>query len=240
MSDLPLTTRSWGNGTRRALLVHGITSDSGGWWRVGPAVADLGYEVVAADLRGHGQSPHASSYRLEDYAGDLLALGTDWELVIGHSLGGATVLAAAGARSTFALRLALVDPWLVNDGLPPPDREEYGAVETATEIAAKNPNWEAEDVSAKAAALPAVDRELIDQTFAQKWNLIPVLDDVTVTTLLLAADPQLGSLTTQAVGERAAATNALVRFETIYGGGHSMHRDAWDDFWGVLSDFTGG
>jgi pimeloyl-ACP methyl ester carboxylesterase len=240
MPDLPLAVRKWGNGTPLALLVHGITSDSGGWWRVGPALADLGYTVVAADLRGHGSSPPAPSYRLEDYAADVLALGTTaWEMVIGHSLGGATVLAAADAAPTWTDRLVLIDPWLVNDGSPPPDPDEYGAVETKGEIARKNPRWAAEDVAAKAAASPMVDRALIAQTFAETWDLTAQLDGLTMPTLLLAADPRMGAITTQAMGERAAAANAHVRFETIHGAGHSMHRDSWDEFWTLLSDFAG-
>lgn len=239
MPDLPLATRSWGNGARRALLVHGITSDSGGWWRLGPSLVDLGFAVVAADLRGHGQSPHTPTYRLEDYTGDLTALGSEWDLVIGHSLGGAIVLAASGEETTFAKRLVLIDPWLVNDGSTPPERAEYAAIESESEIAAKNPRWAEGDVVAKAAALPRVDRELIIQTFAQKWNLMPTLAHLVVPTLLLAADPQLGAITTQAMGERATAKNAHVHFETLAGAGHSIHRDSWDGFWTVLGTFLG-
>lgn len=149
------------------------------------------------------------------------------------------MLAAADAAPTWADRLVLIDPWLVNDGLPPPDPEEYGALETESEIAARNPRWAPEDVAAKAAASPMVDRAVIAETFTEKWDLAPLLDGLTVPTLLLAADPQLGAITTQAMGERAAAANGRVYFETIRGAGHSMHRDSWDEFWAILSDFAG-
>jgi pimeloyl-ACP methyl ester carboxylesterase len=57
-----LATRAWGDegaGAARplALLVHGVTSSSRTWWRVGPALAARGFRVVAVDLRGHGASP---------------------------------------------------------------------------------------------------------------------------------------------------------------------------------------
>ena len=40
-----------------AILVHGITGWWRTWWRVGPALADHGWRVIAVDLRGHGESP---------------------------------------------------------------------------------------------------------------------------------------------------------------------------------------
>jgi pimeloyl-ACP methyl ester carboxylesterase len=56
-----LATRAWGGGADRsrplAVLVHGVTSSSRTWWRVGPALAERGYRVLAVDLRGHGASP---------------------------------------------------------------------------------------------------------------------------------------------------------------------------------------
>src|SRR5512132_1788955 len=54
-----LATRTWGEdgGRPLALLVHGITSSSRSWWRLGPALAERGYAVLAVDLRGHGGSP---------------------------------------------------------------------------------------------------------------------------------------------------------------------------------------
>jgi pimeloyl-ACP methyl ester carboxylesterase len=56
-----LATRAWGDGADPsrplAVLVHGVTSSSRTWWRVGPALAERGFRVLAVDLRGHGASP---------------------------------------------------------------------------------------------------------------------------------------------------------------------------------------
>ncbi|MEV2226577.1 alpha/beta fold hydrolase, partial [Nocardia vinacea] len=59
MADLHM--RQWGEGNRVAVLVHGMTTDSGSWWRLGPVLAERGYRVLAPDLPGHGCS------RLGDY-----------------------------------------------------------------------------------------------------------------------------------------------------------------------------
>ena len=49
------TARSWGAPIDRPLLlIHGVTSSSGVWWRVGPALAATGRWVIAVDLPGHG------------------------------------------------------------------------------------------------------------------------------------------------------------------------------------------
>lgn len=60
---MQLHTREWGTGDRTALLVHGIMSDSRTWRRVGPALAERGYRVLAVDLRGHGRSPRGEYTR---------------------------------------------------------------------------------------------------------------------------------------------------------------------------------
>jgi pimeloyl-ACP methyl ester carboxylesterase len=92
-----LYVHEWGDGDRAALLVHGITSDSGSWWQVGPELADRGYHVYAPHLRGHGHSPRGP-YSVESWADDLVESVPDGpELAIGHSLGG-LVLAAAVDR----------------------------------------------------------------------------------------------------------------------------------------------
>ena len=52
-----LTTSVWGTGPRRALLLHGLSSAGSTWWREAPELADLGFTVVAPDLRAHGTSP---------------------------------------------------------------------------------------------------------------------------------------------------------------------------------------
>ncbi|HSK98147.1 MAG TPA: alpha/beta fold hydrolase, partial [Euzebyales bacterium] len=64
-----LPTLEWGvHGSRRALLLHGLSSAASTWWRIADALAGAGYRVTAPDLRGHGNAPHTSSYRLSGYA----------------------------------------------------------------------------------------------------------------------------------------------------------------------------
>ncbi|SDN48781.1 Pimeloyl-ACP methyl ester carboxylesterase [Klenkia soli] len=79
------------------VLLHGITEDSSFWAPVVPLLTPWA-TVVSVDLRGHGASPSAAGYDLEDMADDVAAVldPADPPLVVGHSLGGllAVVLAA--------------------------------------------------------------------------------------------------------------------------------------------------
>lgn len=78
------------------VLLHGITEDATFWTPVVPLLAEWA-TVTTVDLRGHGASPDADTYDLEEMADDVAAaLGDEPPLVVGHSLGGllAVVLAA--------------------------------------------------------------------------------------------------------------------------------------------------
>ncbi|MGC1239402.1 MAG: alpha/beta hydrolase [Acidimicrobiales bacterium] len=86
---MQLHIREEGSGDRTAVLIHGATGDGGTWFDTAPNLVSLGYRVLMPDLRGHGESPRAESYDLEEYAGDLVeSLPRGVEIILGHSLGG--------------------------------------------------------------------------------------------------------------------------------------------------------
>lgn len=105
------------------VLVHGYMDAAGTWDLVAPHLVREGYRVLAPDMRGFGQGPHAppgSYYHFFDYVADLaevvdtLAPQAPLHLV-GHSMGGAIVTYFAGAWPGRVLSLALME------GLGPPD-----------------------------------------------------------------------------------------------------------------------
>ena len=96
-----------------AVLVHGVTSSSRTWWRVGPALAGRGFRVLAVDLRGHGASPRTvAGLSLSDLAADVAETvgGDPVELLVGHSLGALVALELVGRRPGSARRLVVEDP----------------------------------------------------------------------------------------------------------------------------------
>jgi pimeloyl-ACP methyl ester carboxylesterase len=213
---LPETT--WGpiNGPR-ALLLHGIVGSAATWWHVGEALASDGWRVTAVDLRGHGEAPRADSYAITDYVSDLP--GTDWDLVMGHSLGGSIALVAS-RRPGFARRLALLDPVLeipseLHDAIGQDQLDEL--TETLEHLRANRPLWHPLDLDYKIAASRQADRAAIEGTFTQNrpWAIDAV---VAVSTLVIAAGT--GSMFSALPGATVV---------TIDGAGHSPHRDKPDE-----------
>jgi pimeloyl-ACP methyl ester carboxylesterase len=132
-----LATRAWEEGADPshplAVLVHGVTSSSRTWWRVGPALARRGFRVLAVDLRGHGASPlPVAGLVAADLAADVAETVADAagavgasrpgasrrgpaavapvDLLVGHSLGALVALELVTARPGFARRLLLEEP----------------------------------------------------------------------------------------------------------------------------------
>jgi len=92
-----LTTKTTGSGSRHVGLVHGLGASAATW---GPFVERLAatgrFTVTTVDLRGHGESPRADSYGVDDMAADLVeSLPSGLDSVVGHSLGGAVLYRAA-------------------------------------------------------------------------------------------------------------------------------------------------
>jgi pimeloyl-ACP methyl ester carboxylesterase len=167
-------TISWGHADDPPLLlVHGVTSNAGIWWRVGPALAVAGRRVIAIDMPGHGRRDHdAPSHRFGDTAAGVAALiraaGLDRPdlAVVGHSWGGmvAAHLPAAGIRPGI---LVLLDPPVLTLGrlealTRDPTERTYKTLEAAmAAVRAAYPVWSDGDVRAKAQALTEFDADLV-------------------------------------------------------------------------------
>ena len=82
------------------LMVHGWSCDGSDWAWQAPALKAAGYRCITPDLRGHGRSSVADDgYTPRGYASDLAQLikqlGIGPVVAIGHSMGGAAVVALA-------------------------------------------------------------------------------------------------------------------------------------------------
>jgi pimeloyl-ACP methyl ester carboxylesterase len=108
------------------VLVHSLAGNTRQW------SAQLDHlrqsrRAVALDLRGHGESeqPKNGDYALTSVADDIRAaadaLGIEWFVLVGHSMGGGVALAYAGAHPERVSRLLLLDP--VGDGTQIPAAE---------------------------------------------------------------------------------------------------------------------
>jgi pimeloyl-ACP methyl ester carboxylesterase len=236
-----LPTLEWGvHGSRRALLLHGLSSSASTWWRIADALAGAGYRVTAPDLRGHGNAPHTASYRLSGYAADLWELGDGWDMVVGHSIGG-TVASLICAREHFARRLVLLDPVLMipEDQFDSLLAEQLAELDVAGDphaFAERHPAWHPEDAAVKAFATLQTTRFVVERTLQDNrpWWYLDLLGNVQVTTTIIGADPDHGALFDPTIGEEIARRNARIRTLMVSGAGHSVHRDAPQAVLGVL------
>ena len=240
-NPVALSTTIWGDGPRRALLLHGLTSAGANWWQVAAGLVGLGYTVVAPDLRGHGTSPKGDDLSLESYRDDVLLLGAGWDLLIGHSLGGAIATLVLANRPDFCGRVVLEDPALdsVETERLLRDSPEPLANPTIDTVAAEHPDWHPRDIELKVQALLQCGVEASPRTMADSspWDLWDEAKALEVPSLLLAADPDQGALVSPQRGAEVAAVNSAVEFVLLEGASHSMHRDAFERFFDVVRQF---
>lgn len=97
------------------VFLHGGGQTRRSWGRAAAAVAARGWQAVAVDLRGHGESDWSADgdYRVVSFAADVLELMRQLPprpVLVGASLGGFTGMLLAGELAPDALRaLVLVD-----------------------------------------------------------------------------------------------------------------------------------
>ncbi len=240
------------------VLLHGITSSAQSWVRVGPALAKY-YRVFALDQRGHGKSikPSRGSYGLRQSADDALAfieaLRLERPTLIGHSWGGATaIVLASGAASEKPIpafeRIVLEDPaYTFGNGDPEKRAAMYTkdigrpANELRPEITANSSGWTEADIDGKIEALQDVTHEAVVSVFAQaeqSGDLLLLLAKIAAPTLLIRADPELGTTLDEAAWDRAREyLPAGSRAVQINGATHNIHRSTFDMFMNVVEAF---
>jgi pimeloyl-ACP methyl ester carboxylesterase len=235
------------------VLVHGVTSSSRSWWRVGPALVGRGFRVLAVDLRGHGASPRtAARLPIADLAADVADTVGDEpvELLVGHSLGALVALELVGRRPGFARRLVVEDP-------PGPGSIDWAAaadgIEADTgrattdpealrrEMEAANPTWPPGEAERRLADLIDCDGPAVAAALrgGVAFDLAALLAAARLPTLLLLGEEALGSILTGL--DRKAAVEALHDGTTrVLPAGHNLHREALDPWLAALDAWLAG
>ena len=228
-APIRLQTHVWNPlGERRALLLHGLTSDGTGWWQLAAGLADAGWLVIAPDLRSHGRSPAGAEHTVAAFAGDVELLGGGYDLVVGHSLGGsiaARLLATAG----FASAAVLVDPVIrlepaVHRQLRADLHAAFG--KDAAAVRAEHPRWHERDVQRKVLAMGLVTPDVVDAVLDDNdpWDVTADVGAWQARVHLLVADPDEGGLLPPSVAAEVA-DGVRVTSELVAGAGHSIHRE---------------
>ena len=250
-----LATRWWGSEGRGAVhrplavLVHGVTSSSRTWWRVGPALVERGFRVLAVDLRGHGSSPRPTAGQsVADLATDVaetveVAAGSPVDLLVGHSLGALVALELVAAQPGFARRLVVEDPpgassidWAaIAAGIEADTRRAASEPDALRrELEAANPVWPAGEAERRVADLADCDGQAVAAALRPGVPLdLPALLAAPIPVLLLLGEEPLGS--TLLGLDRKAAVEALSDGTTrVLPAGHNIHREALDPWLAAL------
>lgn len=187
--------------------------------------------VLAPDLRSHGRSPTAAAHDLDTMADDVALLGSAWELVVGHSLGG-SIAALLLARPLGIDAAVLVDPVLQLSGRQHEQvrtalAAEAGGVDAAT-VRAAEPTWDERDVQRKVLAAALTTPDVVDAIMDDNdpIDVVEACSNWQARVHLLAADPDRGGLLDPALAARIAAdASAYVTHSVVRECGHSIQRE---------------
>lgn len=239
-----LRTTTWGDeGDRLVVLIHGITSNAGSWWEVGPRIASWGTHVVAVELPGHG----STRTRLDHYDASSIVdavvatVGPHVDLLVGHSFGGYLAQHAVLSGAIEAKALVLEDPvshqpsaeaaadmlqW-DRDHLP---RDVEG-------LLALNRWWNRLDAAWKIVSLEQVDWDVARAAFADAapWDLRGDAAAVSRRQPTWWVQPGDSRFVPAADLEALRAAVGEDRVVVVPHAGHSIHRDAPDEFDAVIA-----
>ncbi len=94
------------------VVLHGLFGSSRNWMSVGKELSSFG-SVYLLDARNHGNSPHAATHTLDDLRDDLehwlKVHQVENPILLGHSMGGMSILHFALSRPEIPAGLLLVD-----------------------------------------------------------------------------------------------------------------------------------
>lgn len=183
MTPVDLAYETAGDGGVPLLLLHDLAGDRALWRPLITRLAER-RRVIAADLRGHGESPAPSpdeGYDAGTLAADCLrlldGLGVDRFAVAGSDLGGAVALELAFAAPQRVVAVVLAD-YAPAPGWPPDDALVAGVERTLTRRLA----------AAEQGGMAAVARSILDheaepriaedpgpsQRLIARWTAVPL------------------------------------------------------------------
>ncbi len=240
MSPVPLNVMRWGapSAARTCVALHGITANAGAFTQPGYLLAARGWQVLATDMRGHGESGRGDcDFSFARLLGDIsAAVPAKPDLLIGHSFGG-TLAQLAVLRGLIRPRaLLLEDPVSVFADKETPAAmlawDEANLPSSVDGLLALNPGWSRRDAAWKLLSLEQIRWDDARAAFAGNapWDLrpeaqtlaarVPTVWILPVTSRFVPPDDQ--DRLRAAVGDRAVVSLPDV--------GHSVHRDAPERF----------
>ena len=239
---------------RVAVLVHGVTGWWKTWWRVGPALAERGWRVIAVDQRAHGRSPAGGLATPDDLARDLEAAieretTTPVDALVGHSLGAAVSQRLAWMRPGIARRMVLEDPpgivrqddteWLDRLRAEVVAARERPDEEVRRELA-ENPSWRKEDALLDVEGRARCREDVIIDSvrLGRSFEVVELAAEIRVPTRYILASLDR-SVMPAAPRRRLLANLPRGSDAVVLDGGHTLHRDRCDEYVAAVLEFIG-
>ncbi|PMD97368.1 alpha/beta hydrolase [Siphonobacter sp. BAB-5405] len=110
---MKLFFRQAGESGPAIVILHGVFGSADNWLTVGKQIAEKGFRVFMLDQRNHGRSPWSDDFGYQEMAEDLHEFIQDQQLtdplLIGHSMGGKTVMQFALNYPELLDKMVVVD-----------------------------------------------------------------------------------------------------------------------------------
>ena len=228
------------------LLIHGLSSIAGTWWRIGPALAARGWDVTAVDQAGHGGRPVRGEVDAAGLAAAVLEVHPEEpDVLIGHSLGTLAALGLLERQPGWAGTVILEEPPSVLGpelclGMAESITADAAAVREDREglverIRREQPRWAGEDVRWAVEGIAEMD----PAPFARRLRELAEEGSVGTSERILTAEPTpyvLAASSERPLLDGGSALSRADRAELAHrlpaghlvelDGGHCLHRDA--------------
>ncbi len=250
---MKLYFKTFGEG-RPLMILHGLFGSSDNWLSHAKEFAQH-FKVYLIDLRNHGRSPHSNDFSYDAMAEDLLELIADENLrdvlLVGHSMGGKTILRFAQSHSFLIERMIVADMGVksykphhdeIFKGLFAVDVENcasrkeaeerlsaFIAEESTRQFLLKNIYWKEQGKLAWRFNLQAL--------FDNRGEIILPLPDVQIETPTLFIRGELSNYIQETDFESILELVPQATFRTIDKTGHWVHAEAPETFRKMVLDY---
>ena len=232
------------------VLSHGLTDNGLCWGRLATALAP-DFDVIMLDALGHGNSSRIASAVSNDPGRDIAEainqLGLHSPVVMGHSVGARATAEFANTHPQRVSKVILEDPPFLPlvDPLAAELRrqkfhqqvEMFQAMSDAEITAmgrATAPSWHDDEFAAWTAGKRQVDASAMP-IYRTPWQ--DTVAQISVPTLLIHGEQQLGGIVTPAIAEEARQINPNITAVQISGAGHNIRRENFPAYLAAVRDF---
>jgi pimeloyl-ACP methyl ester carboxylesterase len=245
-----LNVMRWGerDAPKTMVALHGITANAGAMTEPARLLARRGWQVIASDMRGHGESTRGDGdFSFDSLLADLADnLPAEPDALLGHSFGG--TLAQLGVlRGLFRPRaLLLEDPvsHFADKATPKAmlDWDEANLPHSIDGLLKLNPGWSRRDAAWKLVSLQQVSFDDARAAFAGNapWDLrdeAAALARKLPTVWVLPEVSRFVPADDTARLKREAGERSVVVMPNV---GHSIHRDATEAFVEIVEKLGAG